>query len=101
MEDKVANMAEFHNKSDFTVNIQPFTRNLVFPSKLNGDTDFTYMSTDCFHMSQRGYALAANAVWNNMLEPYGNKTLDWGREFKLFRCPTTRMPYLSTRENSS
>jgi hypothetical protein len=85
---------------DFTINIQPFTKNVKMPELPNGDTDFSYMSMDCFHFSQKGYALATNALWNNMLEKEGNKTENWQETFKTFRCPTKEMPFLATNLNS-
>ncbi|XP_058066871.1 phospholipase B1, membrane-associated-like isoform X1 [Anopheles bellator] len=91
---------EFHGKPDFTVVYQPFTMNLTFPETPSGDTDFTYMSLDCFHLSQKGYALASNALWNNMLEPVGGKAMSWEREFTRFKCPSAEMPFLRTPENS-
>ncbi|XP_058460261.1 phospholipase B1, membrane-associated [Malaya genurostris] len=96
----IANREEFHSQPDFSVVYQPFIMNLTIPSKPNGDTDFTYMSTDCFHLSQKGYARSTNALWNNMLEPVGRKTDSWEDEFTNFKCPTPEMPYLRTRGNS-
>lgn len=100
IEEDVVKREEFHNRPDFTVNLQKFTNRLVFPVHNNGNTDFSYMSMDCFHLSQRGYALASNALWNNMLEPYSNKSQTWKKEFYEFKCPTEEMPYITTRENS-
>lgn len=99
--------------------------NLTFPEREtpHGNiTDFTYLSEDCFHFSQKGYArgtvfiqkaeaanrmyiifcfsLAANALWNNMLEPVNAKTPDWTDTFTKFLCPTEEHPYFYTRENS-
>lgn len=56
---EVVNRDEF-NRKDFTVNIQPFTKNVQFPVNKKNLTDFTYMSLDCFHLSQKGYALGKN-----------------------------------------
>uniref|UniRef100_A0A182JZA2 Phospholipase B1, membrane-associated n=1 Tax=Anopheles christyi TaxID=43041 RepID=A0A182JZA2_9DIPT len=95
----IAAREEFHSKPDFAVVYQPFTMNLTFPATANGDTDFTYMSLDCFHLSQKGYALASNALWNNMLEPVGGKSMNWEREFTLFKCPSDQMPFLRTPGN--
>lgn len=97
---EIVTRPEFHAKPDFTVVYQPFAMNLTFPETPNGDTDFTYMSLDCFHLSQKGYALASNALWNNILEPVGSKSLSWEREFELFRCPSDTMPFLRTPGNS-
>lgn len=35
---------------------QPFLKDVEFPKTRNGNHDFTYMSLDCFHLSQKGYA---------------------------------------------
>lgn len=80
---------------------QPFLRNVRFPRLSNGNNDFTYMSVDCFHLSQKGYAIAANALWNNMMEPYGNKSTNWKKEFTEFKCPTDSHPYISTKNNNN
>lgn len=42
----------------------------------------------------------ANSLWNNLLQPIGNKTISWTSLFKSFLCPTSKRPYLITRENS-
>lgn len=85
---------------DFAVNVQTFSENVEFPTLPNGDADFTYLSADCFHFSQKGNALAANALWNNMLQPFGNKSYEWAKEFENVQCPTVERPYLATLENS-
>lgn len=99
---EVVNRDEFNN-DNFTVNLQGFVTNLEFPLTSDGTaTDFTYMSTDCFHLSQKGYSLATNALWNNLLERNGNKTENWNwkqQPYK-FLCPTQESPFIFTRENS-
>lgn len=97
---EVADMTEFTGRNDFTVINQPFLENVQFPRLPNGNHDFTYMSVDCFHLSQKGYAIASNALWNNMLQPYGNKSTSWQREFREFKCPTAEHPYIFTKQNS-
>lgn len=97
---EVVNSAEFQNSTTFTAVIQPFTERLKFPRKADGNTDFTYMSKDCFHFSQKGYAMATNALWNNILQPVDQKTTNWKREFSDFKCPTEERPFLSTTANS-
>lgn len=99
VDQNVADMDEFH-RNDFTVINQPFLRNVEFPRKQNGNNDFSYMSLDCFHLSQKGYALASNALWNNMFEPIGHKSTNWKKEFTDFKCPTEERPFIATRQNS-
>jgi hypothetical protein len=99
---EVVNRDEFNNEN-FTVNLQGFVTNLEFPLTPDEEsTDFTYMSVDCFHLSQKGYALATNALWNNLFERNGNKTENWNwknQPYK-FLCPTDENPFIFTRENS-
>lgn len=97
---EVPEMDEFNKNDDFAVINQPFLRNVKFPQVLNGNGDYTYMSIDCFHLSQKGYAIASNALWNNMFEPHGNKSTNWKKEFTEFKCPTAQHPFIFTRKNS-
>lgn len=53
---KIGKHSKFIYLKDFTVNNQPFLKNVSFPTLANGNHDFTYMSMDCFHLSQKGYA---------------------------------------------
>ncbi|XP_065222849.1 phospholipase B1, membrane-associated-like [Planococcus citri] len=104
VEEEVANDERFKTKEDFAVVLQQFTKNITFPPKRqpNGQvlTDLTYLSDDCFHFSQKGYSRASNALWNNMLEPVGAKSINWNTEFAKFLCPTQSSPYIRTWRNS-
>ncbi|GAB0096525.1 hypothetical protein DMENIID0001_120490 [Sergentomyia squamirostris] len=100
VEEEVVNREEFHNKPDFSVNFNPFSDQIFIPTTRSGKTDFTYMSMDCFHFSQKGYAMASNALWNNMMEPFNNKSHIWKKEFEEFKCPTEEQPFLTTKMNS-
>lgn len=95
----VADREEFHNKLDFSVVAQPFLKSVTWPKTSSGKSDVSYMSMDCFHMSQKGYSRAVNSLWNNMFEPYGNKSTNWDREFKNVKCPTNEMPFIRTKFN--
>lgn len=48
------------NKDDFTVVLQAFTEDLKFPLNRLNTTDTTYLASDCFHFSQKGYARGKN-----------------------------------------
>ncbi|KAJ8308864.1 hypothetical protein KUTeg_013738 [Tegillarca granosa] len=43
----------------------------------NGETDLSFFSPDCFHLSLKGHEAAADALWNNMIEPVGKKRTTW------------------------
>ncbi|XP_064544980.1 phospholipase B1, membrane-associated [Drosophila montana] len=95
---EIANREEF-NTETFTINVQPFSQFDDFPRTRAGLTDMRFFSEDCFHLSQRGHASAANAIWNNMLEMPGEKSGFNVHLFEQFNCPSEKRPYLITREN--
>ncbi|XP_050420647.1 phospholipase B1, membrane-associated-like [Adelges cooleyi] len=100
VEKEIVQMEEFKNTEDFTVTLQTFTEHLVFPLTRFNHTDYSYLSADCFHFSQKGYARAANALWNNIMEPVGRKSTNWIQEFDRFNCPTAESPFIPTWKNS-
>ncbi|XP_050522335.1 phospholipase B1, membrane-associated-like [Daktulosphaira vitifoliae] len=100
VEKEIAENELFKNSEDFTVILQTVTENFTIPLNKFNRTDFTYFSSDCFHFSQKGYARAINAIWNNMLQPFGHKSNEWNDVFEKFVCPTERRPYIATWKNS-
>nr|XP_019953033.1 PREDICTED: phospholipase B1, membrane-associated-like [Paralichthys olivaceus] len=91
----------YDTRSDFTVVIQPFFRDIVVPRLPDGRPDRSFFSADCFHLSQKAQTLMARSLWNNMLEPLGNKTSqqDFSADIDL-NCPTKTSPYIRTFNNS-
>uniref|UniRef100_A0A336KR02 Phospholipase B1, membrane-associated n=1 Tax=Culicoides sonorensis TaxID=179676 RepID=A0A336KR02_CULSO len=96
---RVVDRPEF-NGIDFTVVLQKFSVNLDIPRNEIGLSDFTFLSTDCFHLSQKGNAAAATSLWNNLFESYYNKSDTWQRIYQQIQCPNERNPFIRTRENS-
>ncbi|KAE9543230.1 hypothetical protein AGLY_003141 [Aphis glycines] len=99
------NSGRYNKKEDFTVVIQPFIKLFNAPldkkRQFEEVIDISFVTYDCFHFSQKGHALAANLLWNNMLQPVGSKsetTMDF--IMKDFVCPTVRSPYIFTANNS-
>ncbi|XP_078714139.1 LOW QUALITY PROTEIN: phospholipase B1, membrane-associated-like [Lampetra fluviatilis] len=91
----------YDTRDDFTVVLQPFLRNLTMPINSQGKPDSSFFSPDCFHFGEKAHALSAKALWNNMLEPVGKKTIDQDFVADLpIRCPTEKEPYLYTYKNS-
>lgn len=39
--------------------------------------DESYLAPDCFHLSAKGQAAMAAGLWNNMLEPVGEKSITY------------------------
>ncbi|KAG5673730.1 hypothetical protein PVAND_003750 [Polypedilum vanderplanki] len=98
--EEVSFMSELHT-NDFTVVYQPFFKDASIFYQNNDKPDLTIMAIDCLHLSQKGHALSANGIWNNMLEPVGRKSLGLQPLFKKFNCPTERHPYIFTNYNSN
>ncbi|XP_052873446.1 phospholipase B1, membrane-associated-like [Anopheles cruzii] len=100
VEKDVAESKEFRGLDEFAVVYQPWSLNISM--KMNGKTvDYSLLSYDCFHMSQKGNAYAGTALWNNLLEPAGKKSTSWRPILKNFKCPTKESPYLYTYDNSA
>lgn len=47
----------------------------------------------------KGHSRAALSLWNNMLEPVGQKQWSW-HEGEQIECPTADRPFFATRLNS-
>ncbi|XP_071996055.1 phospholipase B1, membrane-associated [Engystomops pustulosus] len=92
----------YDTREDFTVVLQPFFRHPQIPHLSTGEPDVSYLSPDCFHLSQKAHSQLARKLWNNMLEPVGQKshTLDFTENVHL-HCPSQAQPYLRTYRNSN
>ncbi|XP_058461606.1 phospholipase B1, membrane-associated-like [Malaya genurostris] len=97
--ERVSHVPEFHSE-DFTVVYQPFFKEASVFYRRDGKSDMTIMSIDCVHLSQKGHAVSANGLWNNMMEPPGGKSLGFRELFEQFKCPTAQNPYIRTYYNS-
>lgn len=97
--ERVSYLQELHT-NDFTVVFQPFFKDASVFYKQNGIPDLKVMSFDCIHLSQKGHAVSANGIWNNMMEPVGKKSLGFNQLFKQFNCPSQRSPFIYTNFNS-
>lgn len=47
------------------------------------------------------FAPAANALWNNLMEPVGEKSTNWPELFSPLLCPTEDHPFIYTHKNSN
>merc|ERR1712110_1156756 len=86
-------------KGNDSVILQPFMANTPIPLDESGEIDYSYFAPDCFHFSAKGHSRSALALWNNMLEPIGEKKWEWHPEEAL-ECPTAERPYFATSKNS-
>merc|ERR1712136_28854 len=50
--------------------------------------------------SGKGHAAAGEALWNNMMEPVGQKQVSWNPDYEQVKCPNKNNPYFSTYKNS-
>ncbi|KAM8833327.1 phospholipase B1, membrane-associated [Synchiropus picturatus] len=100
--EKLVNGGRYDGREDFAVVLQPFFKNTIVPLNLDAKPDVTYFSEDCFHFSERGHADMAAAMWNNMLEPEGQKKTynEFSNTRGQIKCPTEERPFIFTRRNS-
>ncbi|XP_013875458.1 phospholipase B1, membrane-associated isoform X2 [Austrofundulus limnaeus] len=99
---EIVESGRYDTRPDFTVVIQPFFREIVVPRLPDGRPDRSFFSADCFHLSQKAQTLMARSLWNNMLEPLGQKhfKLEFNVTTKL-KCPTKDSPFIRTYNNSN
>ncbi|KAM9297857.1 phospholipase B1, membrane-associated [Morus bassanus] len=99
---QLVNSGRYEEREDFAVVMQPFFRNTLLPPDSNGKPDLSFFAADCFHFSLRGYAEMAMALWNNMLEPVGEKQTynNFTHDRSKLKCPNPEKPFLSTLRNS-
>ncbi|XP_060115378.1 phospholipase B1, membrane-associated-like [Heteronotia binoei] len=96
------NGSRYDKREDFAIVVQPFFQNTNMPLDRDGKPDLSFFAVDCFHFSARGYASMATALWNNMLEPVGQKQSynNFTYERSMLTCPTSEHPFLFTSRNS-
>ncbi|KAM4785562.1 phospholipase B1, membrane-associated isoform 2-T2 [Cyanocitta cristata] len=99
---RLIDSGRYEQREDFAVVMQPFFRNTLLPLDSTSKPDMSFFAADCFHFSVRGYAEMAMALWNNMLEPVGEKQTynNFTHDTSKLRCPNPEKPFLSTRRNS-
>ncbi|KFQ86329.1 Phospholipase B1, membrane-associated, partial [Phoenicopterus ruber ruber] len=99
---QLINSGRYEEREDFAVVMQPFLRNTLLPLDSNHKPDLSFFAADCFHFSARGYAEMAIALWNNMLQPVGEKQTynNFTHDRSKLKCPNPEKPFLSTLRNS-
>nr|XP_021145178.1 phospholipase B1, membrane-associated isoform X1 [Columba livia]XP_021145179.1 phospholipase B1, membrane-associated isoform X1 [Columba livia] len=99
---QLINSDRYEGREDFAVVMQPFFRNTLVPLDSSGKPNLSFFAADCFHFSARGYAEMAMALWNNMLEPVGEKQtyINFTHDRSKLKCPNPEKPFLSTPRNS-
>lgn len=97
--EQIALSGRYDTRPDFTVVSQPFFNATYLPRTSDGQPDLTYFSPDCFHLSRKGQAAAAGALWNNMIQPVRGKSTQW-TPGETIQCPTEAQPFFYTNQNS-
>ncbi|XP_019953531.2 phospholipase B1, membrane-associated [Paralichthys olivaceus] len=99
---ELVDTGRYDTHNNFTVVLQPMLRETTIPTLEDGSPDRSYFAPDCFHLSQKAHTVMARALWNNMLEPVGNKTSS--HDFKDcidLKCPSETSPFFRTAVNSN
>ncbi|KAK7504178.1 hypothetical protein BaRGS_00004482 [Batillaria attramentaria] len=96
--EEIAMSGRYDTRDDFTVVCQPFFNQTYVPYDDDGQPDLSFFAPDCFHLSEKGQAAAASALWNNMIESQPVKRTEW-TPGELIECPTEEKPYIYTYKN--
>jgi len=90
--------AKYTTNDTWTAVAQPYFRNTEIPQLPNGNYDLTYFAPDCFHFSWKAHQAAAIALFNNIYQPVGSKSLSF-QVGEPIDCPTSG-EFLATVKNS-
>ncbi|KAM9635478.1 phospholipase B1, membrane-associated [Trichechus inunguis] len=97
---QLVDSGRYDTREDFTVVVQPFFEKVDMPKTPEGLPDRSFFAPDCFHFSSKSHARAASGLWNNMLEPVGQKTAEHNFENEIsITCPDQVWPFLGTNKN--
>ncbi|XP_055005618.1 phospholipase B1, membrane-associated-like [Boleophthalmus pectinirostris] len=85
-------------RQDFAVVLQPFLKHADPPRLPDGRIDMSFFTHDCFHFTIKGHEELAKGLWNNMFQPYSEKTIvnSFSDPISLI-CPPAEHPYIYTR----
>ncbi|XP_041107443.1 phospholipase B1, membrane-associated [Polyodon spathula] len=98
---ELVDSGRYDTQDNFTVVLQPFFREMQIPLLPDGRADRSYFAPDCFHLSQKSQSQIARTLWNNMLQPVGNKSTSQNLAVPVnLSCPTQEEPFLRTYKNS-
>ncbi|CAJ0586666.1 unnamed protein product, partial [Mesorhabditis spiculigera] len=94
--------SQMFDGDDFTFVIQPWFEEVDKIPHVKNESILDFFAPDCFHFSQLGHSIVAHNLWNNMLEPVGQKTrympLDLYEPH--LSCPDPKCPFYRTHKNS-
>ncbi|MGH0142258.1 UNVERIFIED_CONTAM: hypothetical protein FKN15_075902 [Acipenser sinensis] len=92
--ERLVSSGRYDGRQDFTVVVQPFFRNSIIPLTIDGKPDLDFFSVDCFHFKERGQAEMSIELWNNMLEPVGQKHTfnNFTHDRSKLKCPSQLEP---------
>ncbi|XP_065061338.1 phospholipase B1, membrane-associated-like [Rhopilema esculentum] len=96
---RLVDSPKYRDTQDFAVVLQPFLSHAALPRNSMGRDDYSYFAPDCFHLSAKGQAAMATALWNSMLQPVGLKMNALNFNDKL-GCPRPDFPFIFTKTNS-
>nr|XP_006820486.1 PREDICTED: phospholipase B1, membrane-associated-like [Saccoglossus kowalevskii] len=89
----------YDTREDFTVVIQPFFEETRIPPDGEGGWDDSFFAPDCFHFSEYGHQECAKSLWNNLIEPVGQKRTAWHPD-DIVECPSEDFEFFYTYKNS-
>jgi len=93
-------MPKFNNDL-FTVEYVPAVQGRLPPRMESGrlTLDLGLLAPDCFHFMSNLHGIVARNLWNNLMEPSWNKSVNYHIKSKLV-CPSPSRPFIATKLNS-
>jgi len=89
---EITEMEEFQYRDDIEINLIKFTMDMRLAETRNNITDYTLLSIDCIHLSQKGQSYFAMNLWNQMLTKENVRPTATNFNYEDFKCPTYENP---------
>ncbi|KAK6755731.1 hypothetical protein RB195_014240 [Necator americanus] len=87
--------------SGFAVVLQDFVDNVLDPVlNRNEEDQEIFYAHDLFHLSKYGNAVFATHLWNSLLDPVGSAATNFSDTTVTLKCPSEKLPYIRTLDNS-
>ncbi|KYO43461.1 phospholipase B1, membrane-associated isoform B [Alligator mississippiensis] len=98
---KLLESRRYDVRDDFTVVLQPFLQDINLPFRTGKQVMGSSISKMQVELTEGEHAALGVILWNNMMEPVGQKEPDQFTEMLQARCPSQEHPYFFTYKNSN
>ncbi|XP_074844506.1 phospholipase B1, membrane-associated [Carettochelys insculpta] len=98
---KLLKSGRYDLRDDFTIVLQPFLQEINLSHRMDRKVDGNSISNTPMEITEEERSALGVGLWNNMMEPVGQKEPYHYSEMIQAQCPSGEYPYLFTYRNSN